>query len=65
MKKAWYYEKLNFSSILWCCLIVWAKTLYLTKITNKQLFQESDLYGFYLLLVYRLVVIINSNKLEI
>lgn len=46
-------------------LIVWAKTLYLTKITNKQLFQESDFYGIYILLVYRLEVIINSNKLEI
>lgn len=48
-------------------LIVWAKTLYLTKITNKQLFQESDLHGtsIYILLVYCLVVIINSNKLEI
>lgn len=38
---------------------------YLTTITNKQLFQESDLYGIYILLVYRLEVIINSNKLEI
>lgn len=46
-------------------LIVWAKTLYLTKINNKQLLTESDLHGIYVLLVYRLVVIINSNKWEI
>lgn len=46
-------------------LIVWAKTLYSTKITNKLLFKASDLRGIYILLVYRLLVIINSNKWEI
>lgn len=46
-------------------LIVWTKTLYLTKITNELLFKEPDLHGIYILLVYRLIVIINSNKWEI